>query len=297
LGGIIMGHVRRLLGSSPEVEVAREIQTLQADWIAENSDAREEGVFREEYERRILTALQAHKSDSLDPKKLLELAEAHGVLDPKDKKVLKYVERLCKFGDMFFDKQRQGDVYQLYGRSLFLAARFEECLEFMLKARECYKENGNRKIRRVNNTGLLRVYAAMGRHKECAERLEVALTQSEVGDDSMLLYMHAKNALEKIGTPRDAEILDDIWYVFLDTHPAEKQQWENFQAMGINVLKGVKNDDDDDDKRNLAENIATFWPLIKRDLQKSTFIRVAGIVFIVAMMMYVMVGVMKLFRK
>lgn len=262
--------LRKVLDIPEPIVVSKEVETLQADWVAENSDAREEGVFRDEYEARIQAAKEAHEADPLNPKLLLALAEAYAIMEPKDPRVVKHLDRLTKYGDLFFDKQRQGDVYQLYGRSLFLAARFEECLEVMLKAKDCYYENGNRKVRRFNNVGLLRVYAALGRSKECAERLEVALTQCEVTDDSMLLYMHAKNALEKTGTPRDAEILDDIWYVFLDTHDEEKKQWENFNSMSGNVIKQCK-PEDDDDQRNLAETIATFWPQIKRELMNNKF--------------------------
>jgi len=292
-----MQFIRGLFGNSPELQVPVEVQTLQADWIAENSDAREEGVYLEEYLQRIETAKTAHKDDPLDPKKLLALAEAYAIKDPKDKLVLKHLERLTKYGDLFFDKHRQGDVYQLFGRSLFIACRFEESLEAMLKGKACYAENGNRTVRRVNNVGLLRIYAAMGRHKDCAERLEVALTQCEVTDDSMLLYMHARNALEKTGTARDAEILDDIWYVFLDTHAPEKQQWENFNSMGSNVLSQCKTDEDDDNVRNLAENIATFWPMIKRDLEKNPFIRISGIIFIIALAVYTLLIVASLGKK
>jgi len=171
-----------------------------------------------------------------------------------------------------------------------LAGRFEESLPVMLKAQQCYKENGNRKVRRINNVGLLRIYATLGDHKSCAERLEVALTQCEETDDSMLLYMHAKNALEKTGSARDAEILDDIWYVFIDTHDAEKKQWENYQNMGDNVLKQC-NPDAEDDPKNMAEMIATFWPMIKRDLKENPIFRVLMYMLFASMALFVMLQI------
>lgn len=272
---------------SREEPTPEEIEQLQTDWIAENSDAREEGVFRDEYMRRIAMIKAAHEEDPFNPGKLLELAEAHAVIDPRSKECLKLIERLTSGGDMFFDKLRQGDTYQLLGRSLFLANRYEESLEAMLKAHACYRENGNRKLRRFNNVGLLRVYASLGNCKGSAERLEVALTQCEETDDSMLMYMHAKNALEKMGSKRDAEILDDIWYVFLDTHDQEKKQWENYQNMGDNVLRQCKPNDDDDQK-NFAETIATFWPMLKRDLLNSYLFRGCIYAFMGSMVMYVL---------
>lgn len=276
--------VQDLLERPPEISA--ELLQLQTDWIAENSDAREEGIWRDEYLRRIQTAKERREADKFNPTRLLELAEAYAILEPRDKRILPLCERLTNDGDLFYDKQRQGDTYQLYGRSLFLACRYEEASSVMLKAHACYRENGNRKLRRINNTGLLRVYAALGDSRKCAERLEVALTQCEEKDDSMLLYMHAKNALEKTGTPRDAEILDDIWYVFLDTHPDEKRQWDNFQNMGDNVLRQCKTDDDDDAK-TFGEAFSSMWPSLKRDLKQSTFFRVVVTIFLISLCLYV----------
>jgi len=280
---LLKGWMDTLLSRTEPVIEA--VATLQQDWVAENADAREEGVFKDEYLQRIQTAKDAHEADEMNPQKLWELAEAYAIYKPVDPIVTKLLARLTKYGDLFFDKQRQGEVYQMYGRSLFLACRFEECLEFMLKAHACFRENGNRKVRRFNNVGLLRVYAAMGNSKECAERLEVALTQCEVGDDAMLLYMHARNGLEKTGRPRDAEILDDIWYVFLDTHDAEKKQWENFNSMGSDVIKNCKGEDEDEN-RNLAETIAAFGPQVKRDLLRNPFFRVMGYTFVGVLILY-----------
>lgn len=287
--GDTMGEWIQSFYKSPAPKVSREVKQLQVDWVAENSDAREEGLYREQYEERIATVKEAHDKDPLNPTKLLELAEIYGVMDPNDPHVLEYTERLCKYGELFFDKQRQGDVFQLYGRSLFLAARFQECLEVMLKAHACYRDNGNRKLRRINNIGLLRAYASLGNCKEASERLEVALTQCEEKDDSMLIYMHAKNALEKTGTARDAEILDDIWYVFLDTHPQEKAQWDGYKTMGDNVLRQTLDRDDEDDAKNFAEMLALFGPIMKRDLAQNPLFKVFGQAFIGILFIYIFV--------
>merc|ERR1712224_404713 len=107
----------------------------------------------------------------------------------------------------------------------------------------------------------------------------------------MLMYMHAKNALERTGTPRDAEILDDIWYVFLDMHDTEKRQWENYQNVGDNVLRQCKPDDEGDQK-NVAEMLSTMWPMLKRDLARSLFFRVICMVFMGSLTMYVLLVLM-----
>jgi len=277
-------------------DVREEVRMLQTDWIAENSDAREEGIFRGEYEDRIKAAQEAQLADELNPAKVLELAEAYAILEPKDPRVLQLCGKLCSYGELFSDKSRQGDLYKLYGRSLFLANRYEETLEVMLKCHKCFQENGNRRVRRGCNVALLRCYAALGRSKECAERLEVALTQCEETDDSVLLYMHAKNALEKTGVPRDAEILDDIWYVFLDMNPKEKTQWENYQSMGDNVVRQCTNDDDNN--KNVTEMISMVWPMMKRDLMQSTVFKIICMIFLAVLCMYVMlVSSMKLAGK
>merc|ERR1719343_1286195 len=101
------------------------------------------------------------------------------------------------------DTQRQGEAYQLFGRSLFLASRFEESLKALQRAQICFKEKGNFKLRRQNNRALLRAFCALGRGKEASERLEVALTLCENTDDCILLYISAKQALEHTGDDRD----------------------------------------------------------------------------------------------
>merc|ERR1712113_1021359 len=58
-----------------------------------------------------------------------------------------------------------------------------------------------------------------------------------MGDDCVQLYISAKQALEHTGCDRDREILDDIWYVFLDTHPEEKKKFEEYEAMGAGLCR------------------------------------------------------------
>lgn len=270
----------RRLWDPPPARLSEELEQLKADWLADNSDAREEGIFLDEYNRRTRAVEERQKADPLDPKKLLELAEAYAIVDPKDKRVLSIGEQLVRFGDLFFDKQRQGDTYQLYGRSLFLANRFQESLEYLLKAHACFREKGNRKVRRHNNVGLLRAYSALGQSKPAAERLEVALTQCEEKDDSIMLYMHAKNALEKTGVPRDAEVLDDIWYVYLDMHDEVKRTWESYQGVGKNLVGQLAGPGDgSESEKTLGQALRDAWPSLKRDLSKSTAFRALLVIF------------------
>jgi len=77
----------------------------------------------------------------------------------------------------------------------------------------------------------------MGRGKEASERLEVALTLCENSDDCIMLYISAKQALEFTGRARDKEILDDIWYVYLDMHPEEKTKFEQYNGTGESLCR------------------------------------------------------------
>mmetsp|Transcript_131324 Transcript_131324/g.379907 ORF Transcript_131324/g.379907 Transcript_131324/m.379907 type:complete len:298 (+) Transcript_131324:73-966(+) len=213
------------------------VKRLREDWLAENSDAREEGTTRWQLNSQIQTAKDRSNADPEGYDKLLDLAMAYGVLDPCDKRCLNVCERLAATGISTLDTQRQGEAYQLFGRSLFLAGRFEESLSALQRAQICFKEKGNFKLRRQNNRGLLRVFCALGRGREASERLEVALTLVEEVDDAVMLYVSAKQALEFTGKDRDKEILDDIWYVYLDTHAEAKAKFESYTAAGEGVLR------------------------------------------------------------
>mmetsp|Transcript_28189 Transcript_28189/g.42021 ORF Transcript_28189/g.42021 Transcript_28189/m.42021 type:complete len:130 (-) Transcript_28189:339-728(-) len=52
-----------------------------------------------------------------------------------------------------------------------------------------------------------------------------------------MLYISAKQALEHTGNDRDKEILDDIWYVYLDTHPEEKGKFESYNETGMGLCR------------------------------------------------------------
>lgn len=210
---------------------------LREDWLAENSDAREEGVTKWQLTNQIQNAKAKSAKSPEDLDLLLDLASAYGVLDPCDKRCLNVLERLMAKGVNSLDTQRQGEAYQLLGRSLFLADRHEEALAALQRASICFREKGNFQLRRQSNAGLLRVYAALGRGKEAAERLEVALTLVEKTDDCILLYISAKQALEHTGCDRDREVLDDIWYVYLDMHPEDKAKFETYNDSGNSLCR------------------------------------------------------------
>merc|ERR1740123_1808528 len=186
--------------------------------------------------------------------KQLDLAAAYGVLDPCDKRCLNVTERLMGTGGInVLDTQRKGEAYMLHGRSLFLAGKFEDSLAALQKGYICFREMGNFKLRRQINRALLRVLCALGRGREASERLEVALTMCEDKDDCVQLYITAKQALEHTGCDRDAEILDDIWYVFLDTHPEEKKKFEEYEAMGQGLCRQFEG------KEERTEEPAVTW--------------------------------------
>jgi len=214
------------------VTKAEALKKLRDDWLAENSDAREECVTRWQLNNQIQNAKAKSMKNPEDADLLLDLAAAYGILDPCDKRCLNVCERIMANGVNTLDTQRQGEAHQLYGRSLFLAGQHDGALQALKRAAICFKEKGNFKLRRQTNAGLLRVYSALGRAREASERLEVALTLVEQDDESIMLYISAKQALEHTGNARDAEIFDDIWYVYLDTHPEIKAKFEQYKYSG-----------------------------------------------------------------
>jgi len=222
---------------APPTTKAEALKKLREDWLAENSDAREEGVTKWQLNNQIQNTKAKTVKSPEDMDLLLDLAAAYGVLDPCDKRCLNVLERLMHKGVNSMDTQRQGEAYQLFGRSLFLADRHEEALQALKRASICFREKGNFKLRRQNNAGLLRVYCSLGQGKEASERLEVALTLCESPDDCIMLYISAKQALEHTGRDRDREILDDIWYVYLDTHPEEKAKFEQYNESGNSLCR------------------------------------------------------------
>lgn len=223
------------------------ITQLKADWKAENSDAREEGVQKWQLMEKVMEAKKRLNKDEENAEKLVVLAEAYGVIDPEDKRTMNVCERLMRVGMSELPLQRQGEGYQLIARCLFFADRFEETLQNLLRARACFHQQGNLKDRRINNTALLRAYAVLGRAKEAAERLEVALTLCREEDEAVMLYMHAKNALEHTGVARDAEVFDDIWFVYTDERPNVRHKFESYSQMCNNVAKQTMTNEEEDE--------------------------------------------------
>mmetsp|Transcript_568 Transcript_568/g.1089 ORF Transcript_568/g.1089 Transcript_568/m.1089 type:complete len:282 (-) Transcript_568:80-925(-) len=222
------------------------IEKLKEDWVSEALNDRPEDVTKWQLQTAVMAAKEKVKVNEEDPGPLLELAEAYALLHPTDKRCWNVCDRLMTLGVQTLDLQTQGRAYQLHGRCLFLAQRFEESLGALARARACFRDMGTRALRRQNNAGLLRAYAALGRSREAAERLEVAFTLCEKEDDCIQLYMDAKSALEHTGIHRDAEVLDDIWYVWLDTHSDVKAKFESYQdtcnSMTGQLLAGADED-------------------------------------------------------
>jgi tetratricopeptide (TPR) repeat protein len=245
LGELLTMAWKELFGGPEEKKFSKAISRLRDDWISDNSELRDECATRQSLEKDIKAAELA-AAGLKNPVKLLDLAEAYGILDPKDPRCLSTCEMVSQVAIPFLEMQRQGDAHQLFGRSLFFAERYEECLEALLKAQEAYRIQGTKELRKRNNIGLMRAYAALGRSKETAQRFEVALTMvGEAEDDFVGMYVSAKSALEETGVARDAEILDDIWYVYLDLNPPEKEKYNSYVQMGENLGRSVGNEEDD----------------------------------------------------
>lgn len=226
------------------------VKVLKEDFRGENADARpDEELRRTDYEIRIREAKKRASQKPRDVEARLQCAEAHGILDPEDKECLAACEECLRLGGIKkLDLQRQGDFWALYGRSLFLADRFDEALLSFISAKDYYAKMGNKLLRKRTNCGLLRTYAALGKSKLAAERLEVALTMCEELDEICLLYMHAKHSLEQTGNARDVEVLDDIWYCELDINKPLRDKFEEFESMSKNVLRSTAREDDDENK-------------------------------------------------
>merc|ERR1711920_929187 len=142
-------------------------------------------------------------------------------------------------------------------------------VEELEKARICFQTEGTQKKRRDANIGLLRAYCALGKSKEASRRLEVGLTLCEEGqDDAVDIFMHAKNCLEKTAVARDAEVLDDIWYVHLETHPEDKKKFEEYSNMATSTMRQLVGDDDDDHhmtfKKAVTEVFTEMDPMMKK---------------------------------
>jgi len=283
------------------------LERLREDWLGENSDAREEGATKWQLNNQIGKAKKRSEECPEDFDRLYDLAAAYGVLDPCDKRCLNVCERLMATGINTLDTQRQGEAYQLFGRSLFLAGRFEESLRALQKAHICFREKGNFKLRRLNNRGLLRVFCALGRGREASERLEVALTLVEDVDDAVGLYVSAKQALDHTGVDRDKEILDDIWYVYLDTHKEAKDKFEGYTAAGEGLLRQCG--DGEERHEEAPVTWGEFWarvkdpavwkevmPLVVDDLKNNALLRALMSTAAICMVMYISLMVAALFK-
>mmetsp|Transcript_41262 Transcript_41262/g.113809 ORF Transcript_41262/g.113809 Transcript_41262/m.113809 type:complete len:301 (-) Transcript_41262:92-994(-) len=274
------------------------IEQLKEDFKGENADAREEDFTRSDYERRLEAAKQRLKKDPDNPELKLQCAEGHAVIDPNDKTCFQLMEEMLQVGVnspgvSSLDLQRQGDFWYLYGRSLFLADRIDESYLAFSRSRKYYKEKGTRALRKRTNCALLRVHAALGKSKLAAERLEVALTMCDNPMEACLLYMHAKNALEHTGSEKDAEVLDDIWYVELDTNEELRAKFEEVQSMSKSVLSQTASGRDEDDapltwkefKRHFRHAYCEMFkdPTLKRIFPVMFFLWLASLVVLIGL--------------
>lgn len=209
------------------------IKQLKADWVQDNSDAREQDVTRKHLEKRIEAAEEA--VDGLkQPTKLLDLAEAYGILNPRDDRCLKTCELLMQIALAFLTRQRQGDAHHLHARCLFLRSRFDETLRALLRAQDCYKEQGTKRLRRQNNVCLARVYSALGKYQDAHQRIDVALTQCEKKDDGIAVYISGKTALEN--TEFEDEFVSS-WENHLEENPETKTYYQNFFGSSDGTVK------------------------------------------------------------
>lgn len=134
----------------------------------------------------------------------------------------------------FLTRQRQGDAHLLHARCLFLRSRFDETLRALLRAQDCYKEQGTKRLRRQNNMCLARVYAALGKYQDAHQRIEVALSQCEKKDDGISVYMSGKTALEN--TEFEDEFISS-WEGHLEDNPETKAYYQNFMGGSDGTVK------------------------------------------------------------
>ncbi|CAE7266308.1 unnamed protein product [Symbiodinium sp. CCMP2456] len=257
------------------------IKALKDDWLAENSESREEDVTKQQLEARIATAEKA-ASKVTEPNKLLDLAEAYGVLNPRDKRCLETCELVMKFSLPFLSRQRQGDAHQLHARSLFLHQDFEGSLRALLRAQECYKDQGNKRLRRSNNLGLLRAHAALGQGTEASERLKVALTMCSTKEEALNVYLSGRAALEDGGFGDKFEML---WEDHLDDNPETKAHLDQQMAAMKQLTKQVPQNQEDagsEEDFKMPETLKDFVQLAKRHKPIATFVLIFVVLYIIA---------------
>mmetsp|Transcript_4844 Transcript_4844/g.11389 ORF Transcript_4844/g.11389 Transcript_4844/m.11389 type:complete len:300 (+) Transcript_4844:42-941(+) len=255
------------------------IKALKDDWLAENSESREEDVTKQQLEARIATAEKA-ASKVTEPNKLLDLAEAYGVLNPRDKRCLETCELVMKFSLPFLSRQRQGDAHQLHARSLFLSQDFEGSLRALLRAQECYKDQGNKRLRRSNNLGLLRAHAALGQGTEASERLKVALTMCSTKEEALNVYLSGRAALEDGGF---GDNFERLWEDHLDDNPETKVHLDQQMAAMKQLTKQVPQNQDagSEEDFKMPETLKDFVQLAKRHKAIATFVLIFVVLYII----------------
>ncbi|CAE7813986.1 unnamed protein product [Symbiodinium necroappetens] len=267
---------------SPFIKALKDDWQLARQWLrlAENSESREEDVTKQQLEARIATAEKA-ASKVTEPNKLLDLAEAYGVLNPRDKRCLETCELVMKFSLPFLSRQRQGDAHQLHARSLFLHQDFEGSLRALLRAQECYKDQGNKRLRRSNNLGLLRAHAALGQGTEASERLKVALTMCSTKEEALNVYLSGRAALEDGGFGDKFEML---WEDHLDDNPETKAHLDQQMAAMKQLTKQVPQNQDSGSEEDfkMPETLKDFVQLAKRHKAIASFVLIFVVLYIIA---------------
>ena len=248
---------------TPPIKEDPYIKALKDDWLAENSESREEDVTRQQLEARIAEAEKAAANAVDEPAKLLDLAEAYGVLNPREKQCLETCELVMKFSLPFLSRRRQGDANQLHARCLFLQKDYEAALRALLRAQECYKDQGTKALRRSNNAALVRCYCALSQGEKAGERFKVALTMRESKEDALNVYLTGKVALEGVGY---ADLMETVWEDHLDDNPQTKAQLDGqMQAMkDLSKQVGPKDQGQDEGELKFPENLGEAIELAKQ---------------------------------
>lgn len=263
LGAMSFSEFLQWFSLTPPIKEDPYIKALKDDWLAENSESREEDVTRQQLEARIAEAEKAAANAVDEPAKLLDLAEAYGVLNPREKQCLETCELVMKFSLPFLSRRRQGDANQLHARCLFLQKDYEAALRALLRAQECYKDQGTKALRRSNNAALVRCYCALSQGEKAGERFKVALTMCESKEDALNVYLTGKVALEGVGY---ADLMETVWEDHLDDNPQTKAQLDGqMQAMkDLSKQVGPKDQGQDEGELKFPENLGEAIELAKQ---------------------------------
>eukprot|EP00929_Paragymnodinium_shiwhaense_P084378 TRINITY_DN45105_c0_g1_i2.p2 TRINITY_DN45105_c0_g1~~TRINITY_DN45105_c0_g1_i2.p2 ORF type:complete len:179 (+),score=34.34 TRINITY_DN45105_c0_g1_i2:117-653(+) len=111
-------------------------------------------------------------------------------------------------------------------------------------------------------------------------------------EEKMLLYKHARNALEQTGSARDAEVLDDIWFVELDANVELRTKFERYNAAVKELAAGklVAGQDDQRPPVTWAE-FKTRFPETFAECMKEPLIRVVVHAGLIALAMLLAIQV------